>query len=89
MKSRDEQDMLPFAGAPTKEAEERSATWTWRARIAAMLDLIAFRSRPCRACGEKIWLVNLPSGEVGVFNDDARSHFATCPQANSLRKGNT
>ena len=87
MKARDEQDLLPFAGPPTKEAEERSATWTWRARIAAMLDLIAIETRPCKACGEKIWLVRLASGKVGVWNDDARSHFATCPHADEFRRG--
>jgi hypothetical protein len=74
-----EQDLLPFAQREMTDAH-------WRERIAALLDVLAFNSRHCKACGRKVWFTKNKSGKFGVWGDDGLSHFATCPHASDFQK---
>lgn len=41
----------------------------------------------CRSCGASIMWTLTPSKRPAPIDPDGRSHFATCPQADTWRKG--
>jgi hypothetical protein len=76
-----EQDLFPFAAPasadPLREQLERNE---------AMLKIIALGWRPCISCGKTVYFTKTRNGKVGVWNVDARPHFATCPAASDFRR---
>lgn len=58
----------------------------FRVRIRALLKLIAFETRDCRACNQQIWMVKMANGKTMPVSQDGVSHFADCPNAAEFRR---
>jgi hypothetical protein len=73
--------VLAMSGVVTLSTEAR-------AQVAQLLTQLAGDPRPCRACKRLIWFVPTRLGSKMPVDDDAVSHFKTCPAAEEFRRKN-
>lgn len=54
--------------------------------IAEILEKHASETRPCRACGVKLWFVRSQAGKLMPLCYDGTSHFSNCKAASQFRR---
>jgi hypothetical protein len=59
---------------------------TLEERVIELLERIAVRTRPCVACGVKLYFVGHTNGKVAPYTADAVNHFLHCPKASEFRR---
>jgi len=56
-------------------------------RLAKLLSLAAYETRPCKACGAVLYFVrHHATGKAAPYTADGVNHFIACPAADSFRK---
>jgi hypothetical protein len=59
---------------------------TLEERVVELLERIAVRTRPCVACGVKLYFVGHTNGKVAPYTADVVNHFLHCPKASEFRR---
>ena len=93
-----EQDLLPFASAPTPEAIDKATREVVRVaveatanefkiRIASMLDEAAYQKTRCPKCLNGIWVTVSTQGKRTAWDADATRHAETCNPPTHFKAG--